>query len=280
MTAAALSRRAPKRTVRGNSYRRQGPRFRIDLSAAKSFFLKLLGLSATLVLVLGVSFAMLAGYRTLTSHPYFGLKHLDVKGTRHLEYGKVMQRAGVGLGQNTLSLNVKEIQERLAEDPWISRVAVKRIIPDTLEIRIEEKEPTFLVQNGKALFYAAGNGMPIAPVEQGRFLSLPVLRIKPGADPTDLSALVELLERKQLPFGMAEISWTAVTAGNEAQLYLGKQKLLVSVGLDSLEKDAHKLNLVWKDLNRRSELQQIDSITVFRDKIFVRMQDNGSLKAT
>src|SRR3546814_11786253 len=44
-------------------------------------------------------------------------------------------------------VDLQQIRERLLAQPWVADVSVSRRLPDTLAIRVVEREPTALSQN-------------------------------------------------------------------------------------------------------------------------------------
>jgi cell division septal protein FtsQ len=69
------------------------------------------------------------------------------------------------LGRNLLRLQLAEVRQRLAVNPWIAAVDVAKQLPDRLRVSIAERRPAVLLRRGQALLYADAAGRPIAPVE-------------------------------------------------------------------------------------------------------------------
>jgi cell division protein FtsQ len=167
-----------------------------------------------------------------------------------------------------------DIQNRLLRDPWIEDAIVKRVMPDKLVITITEREPTFVVQRGEQLFYAQQDGTPFAPVGAERFVSLPVLRLEKGAAlfRPALQDLVQTLEKKELPFGMADLAWIILTQGNEARMYLQKPDIEIGLDLRSVEMNMRRLNMVWRDLEQQNLLHNVKKVTAFKGKVLVKQR--------
>jgi cell division protein FtsQ len=168
------------------------------------------------------------------------------------------------------------VSSTLLQDPWIAEVAVKRVLPDRLLIRIKEREPSFLVKVCKGLKYAGSDGRPIAPVETGRFISLPVLSAEDGVEAHAMERLVRRIEEKRLPFAMAEVAWIRVTAGGEALLSLTRTGLLVSLEMEGIDENIRRLNLAWRDIESRGGLGGMARVTVFGGKVLARFRPQAA----
>jgi cell division protein FtsQ len=291
MPAASLTRRSILSPTRGGNVRKRLPRPKANvyrrtrsllqdaLGAAKKGVRLLLTGVSVLVLVLGMSWSVLAAHRFVTTHPYFGLRHVEVTGNSRISAGQVMEMSSLGLGQNMLTMDMAGIRSALLQNPWVSDASVKRVLPDRLLVGVTEREPSFLTTVDKGLHFAASDGRPIAPVEAGRFVSLPVLSVESGVEPGDVERLARRIEEKRLPFAMAEISWVRVTAGGSALLSLTRSGMLISIEMEDLEENIRKLNLVWRDLESRGGLAGTRKITVFRGKVLAKFRQQEATGA-
>lgn len=61
--------------------------------------------------------------------------------TRHLDKTALAQTLASGLDRPLLELDLKQIQERLIEDPWVHAASVRRHWPPALEVQVEEEVP-------------------------------------------------------------------------------------------------------------------------------------------
>ena len=288
MSVASLTRRTPHRVPRGgairksaprpkpNGYRRKSTWLQDGLSAARKGVRLFLYGAGVLVLVLGMSWSVLAGHRLVTTHPYFGLRHVEVTGNHRISAGQIMEISSLGLGRNMLTLDMAGVRSSLLQDPWIATASVKRILPDRLSISITEREPCFLVKVGKGLHFAGSDGRPIAPVEAGRFVSLPVLSMEEGVEHHEIERLVRRIEEKRMPFVMAELGWIRITAGGQALLSLSTTGLQVSMALEPLDEGIRRLNLAWRDLEGRGALGGTARITVFGGKVLAKSRPQAT----
>lgn len=274
--AAVQARRGTlTRRPRTNTYRRKGTAFRDLFSTVKGLFIFVLQCLSISGLIALVTLGVLVGHRYLTSHPYFGLKHVEIQGHQHRDYGEILELARLEMGENTLSIDMGNIRNRILHDPWVREVEVKRLMPDSLVISIVERQPVFLIQHDDRIFYAGTDGRPFAPVEGGGFVSLPVLHIQKGAEifRNKLEGVVTALEEKRLPFGMADIDWIVLTPSSEARMYLQKSGLEVTLDLESVELNLQRLRAVWQDLRQKKLFSGVDKVTVFKGSVLVEQRE-------
>ena len=139
----------------------------------------MLGILA-LALLAGLGVGLFESYTWLTEHPFFALRTISVTGNVRLSEEEVLSLAEVQPGVNSLAVNIREVEEKLLQNPWIESVSVARQFPDTLALEVKEKSPTFWMQSGEKLYYVDAAGRAIAPVDTNRFTSLPLLAVDQG----------------------------------------------------------------------------------------------------
>jgi cell division protein FtsQ len=181
----------------------------------------------------------------------------------------------LALGQNSLAVNLGKVETALSQDPWIKSLAVQRVLPDAIVLKIEEREPSFWIRVKDKLFYANNRGEAIAEVEPQRFASLPFLDASedaPDSGPT-LERLLGAMQRKDLPFGLAQASWIGLSGRTGLEMRLTNPEMPVRLGQEDLAGNMRRLELVWEDLSRRGELHRIKSLTVRQGKAWVEFRD-------
>ncbi|MFW5836570.1 MAG: hypothetical protein ACOCVM_01075, partial [Desulfovibrionaceae bacterium] len=138
-----------------------------------------------------------------------------------------------------------------------------------------EREPAFWVRVKDKLFYAGPRGEPIAEVRPERFASLPYLELgegvtSPGAT---LARLLSTMQHKDLPFGLAQTNWVSLSGRQGLQLGLTQPVATVRLESEDLAGDLAKLEMVWKDLAQRGELDRIESLSVRQGKAWAAFRD-------
>lgn len=79
----------------------------------------------------------------LLENQAFALKRFKLETNGRLKAEQVLKWAGVDSGDNVLDLDLAQIKRNLEMVPMIYDVAVERVLPDRLKVRIRERRPVF-----------------------------------------------------------------------------------------------------------------------------------------
>lgn len=195
------------------------------------------------MLVVVVGLAMLYGlYRLVFMGFAFGVERIEVEGSwRMLKAAEVAKLSGVEAGDNLFWISVEGIHDKLDDEPWIKEVAVRRRLPDTLCIYVEEHEPVAIVASND-FYFVSDAGKLIKRVESGEGKNLPVMsglsvssdgRMRDG-DEERLVEMLTILKAFDTSFfgrneGVAEINYdevrgySIVTRQNPMQILIGQE---------------------------------------------------------
>ncbi len=229
----------------------------------------MLGILA-LALLAGLGVGLFESYTWLTEHPFFALRTITVTGNVRLSEEEVLALAEVQPGVNSLAVNIREVEEKVLQNPWIESVSVARQFPDTLALEVKEKSPTFWMQSGEKLYYVDAAGRAIAPVDMNRFTSLPLLAVDQGAmeDLRLLPDLLAMLDKKTMPFATGQLAWIRLSSIG-VELFLDGPGLLLRLGSGDLRNEISRLERVWRDLKERGELTKVSTVTVLGSRVWV-----------
>ncbi len=146
--------------------------------------LALLAGGVTLISLLGLGFYM-AAERALEyaifTNPDFEIKNIEIEHTGEMSRREIIDWSGIRPGANLFRTDLSRAQKRLMNVPTVSRVTVKRQIPDTVSIQVEERLPVarlvpysttrFLL--AQTVYYVDSNGHVMKPKEGERLKPLP-----------------------------------------------------------------------------------------------------------
>ncbi len=135
-------------------------------------------------LAYGTLIGVKEGYAYATTSPRFEVRGLEFRATPHVDDAHLRHLLALPPGTNILSLELDELAERVAADPWVARATVNRELPDTLRVEIEEHEPIAVLAAG-ALLLVDREGEPFKQLESGERGQLPVVT---GIEGTELVA--------------------------------------------------------------------------------------------
>ena len=100
----------------------------------------------------GVAMLVLyTGYRAtnlVLSASALQVHQIKVHGTERLSKGEVQALLGSVRGANILALDLDGTRERLLESPWVGSVAIRRVLPSTIEVFVSERKPIGLTRVG------------------------------------------------------------------------------------------------------------------------------------
>lgn len=104
---------------------------------------------ATLVL-LGGTGAAWHGWRWLHTAPRFRVAELVVEGHARVTRDEIVRRAGVAPGTNLFTLSTRAVERAILAHPGIADAQVSRNLPNTLVVKVTEREPAAIVLLGEA----------------------------------------------------------------------------------------------------------------------------------
>jgi len=84
-------------------------------------------------------------YRHATTSPYFGLETVRIEGASRLSEEEVIRVGRLDPGTNLFSIDVEDVALRLGSHPWIASAEVRRKLPDSVFVRLEERRAEMLV---------------------------------------------------------------------------------------------------------------------------------------
>ena len=224
-----------------------------------------------LVLLAGVSFGLIYGYRAMTTGAYFSLKNIEIQGISRISSREVLEITRLQNGANTLALSINDVEDALMRHPWVQAVSVTRVFPDTLIVSVHEKDPAFWKLENGVLVYADARGRTIAPVVPENFLSLPTLEVEAGAEDATagLPDLVKSLRDSELPLDMTSVSWVRLSASRGVEVFVEDTRLKISIGLEEWLLNLRRLGRTIADLKGRGELDKVRSIKAEGSSVWV-----------
>lgn len=111
----------------------------------------------------------------LVQSPWLSVAAIDVSGQSRADVEAALTAAGIEVGRPLLFSPVGEARERLLADPWVADAAVDRLFPDTIEVRLIERDPAAAVGAGGQAIVVSSDGVALA---RGEVDGLPVIRLR------------------------------------------------------------------------------------------------------
>jgi cell division protein FtsQ len=133
----------------------------------------LLVINSVILGILGVS--ALSGIRKLMVSDRFALSHVELEGTERTTREEILGRLAPYIGGNLLQLDLESVETSVRENPWVLTAAVKRVLPNTLCIRVRERSPAALALVEGLAHVVDDEGRPIGPTGAGLSDDLPLV---------------------------------------------------------------------------------------------------------
>ena len=130
-------KKRPRREPVLNQQKRLSVRIRV--TAAFRFLRKV---SASVLLAFFMLAFVISVYRSET----FNLSEIRITGCHHQDAESLKHIIRTEFPVNVLHIDLDTARQRLEEELWIKRVEVHRLLPSRLLLRIEEREPTVLLE--------------------------------------------------------------------------------------------------------------------------------------
>lgn len=127
----------------------------------------------------------------LSQKARFAVRDVAVEGRRYTDKNDLNAALSIPPGSPILALDPDAIRERVQGLPWVASVRVERILPDTIRVRLEEREPMARWQNDGKTVVVDREGAPIPTALPERFPALPLV-VGPDA-PAETPALLAAL---------------------------------------------------------------------------------------
>lgn len=130
-----------------------------------------------LALIFSVAIFLWKVYGYALSSPRFGLERIDFVGARNLDIARLEEKIRGRFPRFLLKVDLHKLQEYVELEPWVERAEVRRILPNSLEIKVREREPRAVAEINSELYLIDSEGLVLAPYQPrfGRF-DLPIVK--------------------------------------------------------------------------------------------------------
>ena len=137
--------------------------------------------------------------------PLFNIKEIKVEGNSKLTTNEIISISQIQTDENIYKTSIKKAKEKILENPYIKSVTVKRNLPSTVTITVEERKATYMIEYGSGYVYINNQGY-ILEVSNDK-IEVPILQgcettaeeLVPGkrlvnADLEKLSTVIKIME--------------------------------------------------------------------------------------
>ena len=112
---------------------------------------KIIKWTSLVIIIIGIcTFAMLS--------PIFNINSIIVTGNSTVSTEEIISLSGITTGENIFRINKKDIRNNIKKNGYIEDLTIKRSLPNKIEISVEERQTSFIIQYGSGYVYINNQG--------------------------------------------------------------------------------------------------------------------------
>ncbi|HUX78420.1 MAG TPA: FtsQ-type POTRA domain-containing protein [Alphaproteobacteria bacterium] len=207
------------------------------------------------------------GFETSTAYLGLRLEDVIVEGRIRTDKSQILNNLGFHRGTPLLAINLSDAKTKLEEISWVNAVCIERRFPDTLFIRISEKEPVAIWQSQEKTYLVDRDGELVETKEAHKYKEL--LLVAGDQAPRYVGNLMVLLEK------FPEIKFR-VTAATHLRSTRWDIRLDGKIDVKLPEKAAERALGYLHDLEKHHHLMEQEEILT----IDLRLPDQLILRLT
>lgn len=231
-----------------------------------------------------VAVACFAG-QMLFASDYFKVERIQVENNRRIGREEILALSDICPGTNIFELDLERVSTRIEKNPWIASARVRRMFPDQLVIRVDERIPKAIVRLD-FMYYLDASGHVFKRLEKGDRLDFPVISgvdrqaLLEGNEATlsQIDKALRLLDRLdgRKIFAIDDVSELSLDDTTGITLYTCIGGVPVRMGHDDYNSKLNRLEKIFPQLKTRLGLIDYIDTNVTR-RIIVKL-DAGELR--
>ena len=117
------------------------------------------------VLLIGIGFFGVMGYRTAIASEFFNVKRIDVRGTDRVNSDDIRRIVAANTEKTGVwRSDLSEIREKIEKLPFVKTASVSMILPYGVRVNVVERVPAAVVKLSYGDFMIDGEGVVLVPV--------------------------------------------------------------------------------------------------------------------
>lgn len=108
--------------------------------------------------VLIISILVLIAIIVAMLSPLFNIKNIQVVGNTILSSEEIISISGIKTEENMFKVMKLKTIDRIKENAYINEVAIHKKLPNTIEIQVKERKPSFMLEYGNGYVYLSNQG--------------------------------------------------------------------------------------------------------------------------
>lgn len=106
---------------------------------------------------------------------FFSVQNIEVEGNTALQRERIIETSGLNYGTNIFSMDTNEAILKIKMYPSVKEVMIKRKLPNTLQISVDERVPLALVVGQNGFIIVDNEGIFLKKVTDLKDLNMPVI---------------------------------------------------------------------------------------------------------
>ena len=265
-----------------NSYRRN----RFKGESRKTWLRGVAWLFGLLTLA-GLCLGLVVLYHQLLTSSLFCIKdtnNIEIEGAKRLSRSLLLQQSKLVSGASLLAIRPGQVERALMSHPWVAKAEVSRKWPNSLHLKVQERDPVALIQFGEELLYMDRQGMIFKPLSPGDPHNFPVItgltaeqfRHPAGDLPevvTQAFQLMDVLKTTPPPLNLENISEIHVDLERGFTLYANGVGVALDLGLQEYPEKLQKFTELWPVLVQKGLLTKVNRINLnYPRRVLVTMK--------
>ena len=232
-----------------------------------------------------------AGYRAFDLAFNTGVlkvQHIRVHGNDRLSSGEVKERIRELQGSNILTADIGAYRNKLLKSAWVSEVALRRVLPSTVDVYVSERRPFGVCRLGSQLYLIDRHGTVMDEFgPQYAEFDLPIVdglvRAPRSGKPTIDEDRAELAARvvesiQESPVLVSRVSQIDVSDAHDAVVLLDDDSALLHVGEDKFRERLQSYLEIAEALKDR--IPDIDYVDLrFDQRLYVKPRGRAGTTA-
>ena len=174
--------------------------------------------------------------------PIFSIENISIKNNEKLSQEEIISLSQIEKGTNLFKIRNAEIKNNIKENAYVDEVKVNRILPNTIEITVTERQVAYLLEYGSSYAYIDEQGY-ILEISSANITDKIKIRgykttednIKPGnrlikEDLNKLNDVAIITDTAKNSGINAQITSINIENQNEYSLYMESEKKTVHIG--------------------------------------------------
>jgi len=227
-----------------------------------------------------------AANRLVYENPRFAIRQIVVENDGVLTPEQVMGFAGVQVGENLLSVDLDRVRGNLEMQPLVRAVEVRRMLPDRLFIRMDERVAVARLrvptrELSDAVFYIDRAGIVMKPVKlaDGTLVqpqmprpvpiltgvTLADLRVGKPVESEQIYRALELLDKLDQAVAGSWLEIEQIDLSKPRQLVMTtRQHTVIKVDVEEFPQQLRRLGMILRWAQQRQRAVQMVDLTVNR----------------